>query len=81
VLAINGERILLDTLVDRMIRLRPGMDARILIARRGRILEIPLVMEEARPATFAVKLSPDFGKQHLRHLETWLGQSLKAADE
>lgn len=80
-LAISGERITRDTLDDRMLRLRPGEDVALLIARRGRIMTIPLRLEESIPATYGIGVVPDFGKRELRRLESWLGQPLELADE
>jgi predicted metalloprotease with PDZ domain len=76
-LAINGERVSSETIDDRLVRLQPGTDVSLLIARRGRILNIPITIEEARSATYELKLSPEFGKRELKRLESWLGQSLQ----
>lgn len=75
-LAISGERVTRDTIEDRMSRLQPGLEVQLLLARRGRIMELPVVLDEARPATYEIMLDGDFGKRHLRRLESWLGQEL-----
>jgi len=80
VLAINDERVTEELLDDRMARLRPGENANLLLARRGRIIEISLMLEEARPTTYEIKVDPDFGKRELRRLGSWLGQALQATD-
>ena len=76
-LAISGERITPETLDDRLLRLRPGEDVELLIARRGRIIELPLRLEESRPATYEILVQTGFGGRQLRRMEAWLGQSLK----
>lgn len=80
-LAISGERITQDTLDDRMLRLRPGEDVELLIARRGKIMSVPLRLTESIPATYEIGVVPDFGKRELRRLETWLGQPLELTDK
>lgn len=76
-LAISGERITPENLDDRMLRLRPGEVVELLIARRGRIMELPMRLEEARPATYEILVQPGFAGRQLRRMEAWLGQSLK----
>jgi len=80
-LAINKERITAEILDDRMARLQPGMDVDLLITRRGRIIDIGLVLDESRPETFEIKFDPDFGNRELRRLEVWLGQALEMTSE
>ena len=41
-------------------------------------MEVELVLEESRPASFEIKVDPEFGKRELRRLESWLGQALQA---
>ncbi len=76
-LAIEGERVTSATIDDRLMRLQPGMDVELMISRRGRILTVPLILEEARPATYEIKLNPDFGSDQFSQLESWLGQKLQ----
>ena len=64
-----------------MARLQPGMEVNLLIARRGRIIDLGLVLEEARPETFEIKFDPDFGDRKLRRLEVWLGQALEMTSD
>lgn len=75
-LAISNERVTRDTIEDRMGRLQPGQEVQLLLARRGRIMELAVVLDEARPVTYEIMLDEDFGKRHLRRLESWLGQEL-----
>lgn len=79
-LAVSGERITRDTLDDRMLRLRPGEDVELLIARRGRIISVPVRLQESIPATYEIGVMPDFGRRELRRLEAWLGQPLELAE-
>jgi predicted metalloprotease with PDZ domain len=76
-LAISGERVTPQTIEDRMLRLRPGEQVELLLARRGRITRVSLPLEEARPATYEIRVQPDFGRRELRRLESWLGQPLE----
>jgi predicted metalloprotease with PDZ domain len=76
-LAIDDERITLDSLDDRLRRLRPGDTVSLLLARRGRIRTVDLVLARARPVTYELGLSPGFGARQLRRLESWLGQELR----
>ncbi|MBT8062811.1 MAG: PDZ domain-containing protein [Gammaproteobacteria bacterium] len=75
-LAISGERVTRETIEDRMGRLQPGLEVQLLLARHGRIIEVPVILDEARPATYEIMIDEDFGNRHLRRLESWLGQEL-----
>jgi predicted metalloprotease with PDZ domain len=76
-LAINQERVTIENINDRLTRLQPGTDVSLLISRKNLIMNVDLTLEEARPASYEIRLNPDFGKRELRHMESWLGQSLQ----
>ncbi len=76
-LAINQERVTSENIDDRLTRLQPGTDVSLLISRKNLIMNVDLTLEEARPASYEIRLNDDFGKRELRHMESWLGQSLQ----
>ncbi|NND44410.1 MAG: M61 family metallopeptidase [Xanthomonadales bacterium] len=76
-LAISGERVTADELEDRLHRLHPGEEVTLLLARRGRIMQLPLVLAESRPEKYEILVDPEFGERELRRLEAWLGQPLE----
>jgi len=79
-LAIDGERVSAETLEDRLARIGPGGQVDLLLSRRGRIVTVPVLLQEARPDKYEVTTGPDFGERELRRLESWLGQPLQMTD-
>lgn len=77
-LAINGERVKDDDYDDRMMRLQPDAEVSLTIVRRGLLMDVPLTLQEARPATYEIRAVPEFDRNQLRRLESWLGQPLQA---
>lgn len=80
-LAINGERVIRDTLDGRLKAIGPGEKVELLVDRRGKIITVPVMLEEARPETFEVGPGEVFGDRELSRLESWLGQPLQMTDE
>ncbi|NNE06587.1 MAG: M61 family metallopeptidase [Xanthomonadales bacterium] len=76
-LAINGERVKDDDYDDRMMRLQPGTEVSLTISRRGLLQDMPITLQEARPATYEIRFLPEFDREFLRRLESWLGQALQ----
>lgn len=75
-LAIDDERVTRDNLEDRKQRLRPGERVEFLLARNQRLLRLPVVLGEARPAHYEIKVRERFGRRELERMSDWLGQEL-----
>ena len=75
-LAINGERVLKSGFDRRMRQLEPGERVELLLARRGRIMTVSLLLAVSRPERYFIGLDEDASQRSLRRLERWLGQDL-----
>ena len=49
-----------------------------LLARQGRLLRVPVLLGEARPASYEIRVKGSgFSARQLKRLQSWLGQSLQ----
>ena len=76
ILAIGDERLTPDTLESLLRSFRPGEETSLLISRRGQVSSLDITLDSALPAEFAIVAQSDFGKHHIRRLQSLLGQSL-----
>ncbi len=76
-LAIEGERVVRSNLDDRLQRLRPGEEVRLLISRQERLQSLSLELDPARPLNYQILMQADAGRREIRRLESWLGQELQ----
>ncbi len=77
VLAIGDERLTIKTLDGLMTSFHPGEKTTLLISRRGRIIKLDITLDAAIPERFDIVLQTNFGKRHIKRLQSLLGQSLR----
>jgi predicted metalloprotease with PDZ domain len=75
-LAINNQRVDRLTLQDRMESLRPGETADLLLVRNGRVLSLPVQVQDALPDKYRISIKPDINKREKERMEQWLGLKL-----
>ena len=75
-LAINGTRVDPTTLDDRMLRLRAGEVAELLLARHGRILTLAVEAQPALAEKYQISIRPDITRQQKKRMSDWLGVEL-----
>jgi len=76
VLAIGDERLTKDKLAGLMTAWQPGQATTLLVARRGKVIKLNIVLEAAIPERFDILLQSGFGKRHISRLQSLLGQNL-----
>jgi predicted metalloprotease with PDZ domain len=77
ILAIGDERLTANSLDKLMSSFHPGEQTTLLISRRGRIINLDLKLDAAFPDRFDIVLRSDFGKRHIKRLQSLLGQNLR----
>ena len=78
VLAIGDERLTTDSLESLMSSFHPGEETTLLISRRSRIINLDIKLDAAIPDRYEIVLRSDFGKRHIKRLQSLLGQNLRA---
>jgi len=76
VLAIGDERLTKDKLAGLMTAWQPGQATTLLVARRGKVIKLDIVLETAIPERYDILLQSGFGKRHISRLQSLLGQNL-----
>jgi len=77
ILAIADERLTPVTLNGLMTSFVPGEETTILVSRRGRIMNLNITLDTAIPERYDIVLRSNFGKRHIKRLQSLLGQSLQ----
>jgi len=77
VLAINSQRVDRLNIQDRMLRLQPGETAELLLARKGRVLRLPVQVQNAIPDKYRITIKPNISSREKQRMEEWLGLELK----
>lgn len=77
ILAIGSERLTIDSLESLMNSFHPGEETTLLMSRRGRIISLDIKLDTAIPDRFDIVLRSDFGKRHIKRLQSLLGQNLR----
>jgi predicted metalloprotease with PDZ domain len=77
VLAINSQRVDRLNIQDRMMRLQPGESAELLLARKGRVLSLPVQVQHAIPDKYRITVKPNISNREKQRMEEWLGLELK----
>ena len=75
-LAINAQRVDRMNIQDRMLRMQPGESADLLLARKGRVLTLPVVVQEAIPDKYRITIKPNISKREKFRMSEWLGVEL-----
>ncbi|MFL6197449.1 MAG: M61 family metallopeptidase [Thermoanaerobaculia bacterium] len=73
-LAIDDDRIPPDGLENRLKLYRPGQKAMLLVARRDRLVRLPVTFGE-KPLPRKLEVAPNATAQQKAHLEAWLGKT------
>ncbi|MGD9021820.1 MAG: hypothetical protein PVF46_08485 [Lysobacterales bacterium] len=76
VLAIGGERLRRDNFDELMKSFDPGEQTTLLISRRGKVSNLDLTLDTAKPDRYEIKVQSGFGNRHLRRLQNLLGQTI-----
>jgi len=74
ILAIGGERLAKNNLVNLMTSFSPGEETTLLVSRHGKIVELDIKLDAAVPERFEIVLKSDFKKRNIRRLRNLLGQ-------
>ena len=76
-LAIDNTRVTRENIADRMLRLTPGENVSLLLARHGRLLTVPVTTQDAIPDKYQISLSPDLNRKQKERMMSWLGIPLR----
>jgi predicted metalloprotease with PDZ domain len=72
IIAIDGFRVKADRWSQRTEQYRPGDRSKLLIARRDRLLEIPLTWDADAGRIWQLEQRPDATRGQKKHLQSWL---------
>jgi len=75
-LAINGLRVLPQSIDSRIMSLLPEEQVELTLARNGQLLTLPVRVQHALPETFELFLKPEISKRQKARMEKWLGREL-----
>jgi predicted metalloprotease with PDZ domain len=75
-LAINGLRVLPQSIDSRIMSLLPEEQVELTLARNGQLLTLPVRVQHALPETFELLLKPEISKRQKARMEKWLGREL-----
>ena len=76
-LAINGLRVLPETIDSRMTSLLPEERVELTLARNGELLTLPVYVQHAIPEKFEIILEPEINRRNKARMEKWLGRELR----
>ena len=74
ILAIGGERLVMDKLESLMSSFVPAEETTLLVSRRGRIIKLEIKLDIAVPDRFDILARSGFGKRDISRLRSLLGQ-------
>jgi predicted metalloprotease with PDZ domain len=80
ILALGEFRVPPDGLGDRLKAYRPGDREELLVARRGRLLRLPVVLGEKPKPRWHLEVSPQASAEQKARLEAWLGAEKAGPD-
>jgi len=75
-LAINGLRVLPQSIDNRIGSLRADEQVELTLARNGQLLTLPVRVQHAIPEKFEIGTKSKLSKREKSRLETWLGMDL-----
>jgi len=76
-LAIDGLRVGPEDYLDHQRRLRPGQQVELTLARHGRLLTLPVRLQEAIPERYEIVAAESLGRAERERLTAWLGRELR----
>jgi predicted metalloprotease with PDZ domain len=74
ILAIDDYRVVAKDWKERLEHYRPGEEANILVARRGRLERVPVTFGEEPPKPWRVSVREDASEEQKQRLEAWIGK-------
>ena len=74
ILAIDDLRVRADGLVARMDQYRAGDTVRLLVARRDRLMTLPVTLEAEPGRPWRLQVKPDVTAEQQQRLTAWLGR-------
>lgn len=78
ILALGGYRVPPGGLEERLQALRPGHSTTLLLARRERLVELPVTFAEEPAQTWKLEVDPDATPEQAHRLDAWLGTQATA---
>lgn len=72
ILAVGGYRVPPRKVDERLQALRPGLSSTLLVARRERLLELPVTFAAVPEDTWKLELDPDAGPEQASRRDAWL---------
>ena len=78
-LAINGLRVLPQSVGKQISSLLPEEEVELILARNGLLLTLPVHVQHALPEKFEIATKPKMSQREKSHLEQWLGRDLRFA--
>jgi len=75
-LAINGLRVLPQSVDGRLQRLLLDEQVQLTLARNGQLLTLPVRVQHALPEKYAITPKAKISKREKSHMEAWLGRKL-----
>lgn len=80
ILAIDGLRVSVGN-IRRMLRLfRPGDTVEVLLSRNGRVLTMPVSLEQRIPENYSIVPRDNLSRRQKQRMEEWLGRPLRFND-
>ena len=76
-LAIDGLRVGPEDYLEHQRRLRPGQNVELTLARHGRLLTLPVRLQEAIPDRYQIVAAESLGRAERERLSAWLGRELR----
>jgi predicted metalloprotease with PDZ domain len=76
-LAINGLRVLPQSIGDQINSLQPDEQVELTLARNGQLLTLPVRVQLGIPEKFEIVTKPKMSRQEKLRLEKWLGMNLQ----
>ncbi len=72
ILALDGFRVPPRELDERLEAYRPGQAVKLLVARRGRLIELPVTLGEKPPESWKLEVDPKATEEQAAHRKAWL---------
>lgn len=76
-LAVDGLRVTPSDLHGALQRMLPGEEVAFTLARRGRLISLPVVIGEEVPEAYFITPGPRIKRQEKQRMENWLGRELQ----
>ncbi len=78
ILALDGYRVTAESWKERLESYRPGQAAELLVARRQRLVRVPVRFGREEPQRWTLEIDPAASAVQQQHLAAWLGDTMVA---